>query len=115
MQLIQYTGPFQSGQEINIPSKIGTTYIHIGVQMMEKKEPTLIPITTVSSNGETTYTNKYKPMRPRDEISINGQVFHLNDRGIIEFDDLGEMGWTIKFLHYFPPETIVDIIIKEEM
>lgn len=113
-QLIQYVGPFQSGQEINIPSKIGTTYIHIGIQTMEKKEPSFIPETKIIDEKHSIKTGSYRPMKPRDEISINGQIFHLNDHGILEFDDLGEIGWTIKFLRYFPPETIIDIIIQEE-
>lgn len=111
-QLIQYKGPFQSGSRITVPAQIGTIYIHIGIQE-PKPRPSFIPKEKSYDDKMAELTGSYGDVTPRQDISINGQVYHLNQNGILEFDDLGEIEWNIRFLRYFPPETIVDIIIDK--
>lgn len=96
MKLVQYTGPFSSGDTIDIPAKTNYTYVHIGVQIPYRQpiahwKESLIP-----------------------DVRINGIEYRVNENGILEFDDLAKLTWNIEFLRDTPKEAIIDLIYDEK-
>lgn len=96
MELIQFTGPFRAGQHISVPAQSGRSYIHIGIQV-PKRQP-------------IRYWNK--ALEP--EFQINGQLYKINENGILEFDGLAEIAWEIEVKKNLPAEAIIDIALVEQ-
>lgn len=94
MKLIQYTGPFSAGQRISIPAEINYTYVHIGIEM-----PYQEPIVNIKS-----------PINP--DIQVNSKTYRVNDKGILEFDDLAVISWEIEFLKDAPMETTIEVAYR---
>lgn len=109
MELIQYRGPFASGQRIVIPAQMGYTYVHIGIQN-PKTQPITIPQTRVVNNKTIVETGKYRPSYDNARLSINGQTYQLNAADVLEFDGLSELEWEIQFLDNFPATAVIDIV-----
>ena len=110
MKVVQYHGPFSAGDRIIIPAEMGTTWVHIGIQV-PKNQPITIPQTRLTNNNKTTVkTGSYRESRENPIISINGKTFQMNESDILEFDGLSEIEWTIQFLKSLPAETIIDIV-----
>lgn len=110
MDLVQYKGPFQSGQRITIAPEMGVTWVHIGIQV-PKTQPLTVPQTRLTNNNKTTVeTGLYRPSYERPVVLINNKTYQINEHGILEFDGLAEIEWTIEFLANLPAETIIDII-----
>lgn len=111
MELRQVKGPFSSGQVITIPAELGYSYVHIGIQV-PKTQPITVPVISVSADGKTfaEIPNQYRETSPAANLSINNMTYQLNAAGILEFDGLSEVEWTIRFLRSFPAETIIDIV-----
>lgn len=97
MKIIQYTGPFSSGQTIYIAPTVNYTYVHIGIQIPQRQ-----PIKTIQEN-----------IAPVD-IEFNGIEYRVNDSGILEFDEMAEITIDIKFLTDTPNEAIIDIVYEEK-
>lgn len=114
MELIQYKGPFYNGQYIKVPSKIGTTYVHIGIQIVRPEPSFIRKMVYNDDHTKYEYIDDFREIHSKNVVSINGINYSLNQNGILEFDDLGEIGWEIKFLTNLPPETIIDIIVDEQ-
>lgn len=118
-KLLQYTGPFAANSTISIPAEYGTTYTHLGINYIKPK-PSFYPVINMyndeESNAHNIYfsTDEYRPLRRDNDIRINQKNYILNQNGVLEFDALGETSWEIQFLHSFPAETIVDIIIETQ-
>ena len=97
MKLIQYKGPFQIGDTISVKAQQNYKYVHIGIQIPNRQ-----PIA---------YIKNSLPV----DMEINGNIYRVNDTGVLEFDDLAEIAWEIRFLQNVPMETIIDIAyIKQE-
>lgn len=112
MKLVQYKGPFYQGSTITIPPQINYTYVHIGIQT-PKVQPMTIPITKISNDGKKMIkTSEYRAVEPLKltKIKINNKDYIINENSILEFDDLAEIEWVIRFEHSFPPETIIDVV-----
>lgn len=102
MKMVQYKGPFTAGDVITIPPDYGYTYVHIGIQI-----PFRQPIAYLTDG----------PMTPDLEMgeSDGGTVgYALNEKGILEFDELAQNSWRIRFLKDVPMETIIDIAYEED-
>lgn len=99
MKLLQYVGPFVAGDTISVPAQISYKYVHIGIQIPERQ-----PIAYV----------KEAPVSV--DIEINGEMYRINEKGILEFDNLAEIAWEIRFLQNVPMETIIDIayLVQED-
>lgn len=95
MELIQYKGPFKSGDEITAEARYDYTMVHIGIQIPQRQ-----PIATWKSQ-------EYPP-----DLTINGKSYAVNENGILEFDGTSEISFTVKFNKELPPETILDVIYK---
>lgn len=92
MKLLQYVGPFVVGDTISVPAQINYKYVHIGIQIPERQPIAYIKDSPVSV-----------------DIEINGEMYRINEKGILEFDNLAEIAWEIRFLQNVPMETIIDI------
>lgn len=92
MKLLQYKGPFTAGETIEIPSKSGFRYVQIGIQV-PKRQPIQYE---VDKQAEA-------------DIRINGTVFKVNEKCVLEFDELSERTLTIRAEQALPWETIIDI------
>ena len=93
MKLIQYTGPFTAGQTITISPQQNYSYVHIGIQIPERQ-----PIAYVTDTALT------------EDIELNGIGYRINDKGILEFDELAETGIEISIKKNLPWESIIDIM-----
>lgn len=94
MKLIQYTGPFSAGDRISIPAQVNYTYVHIGIEI-----PYQEPIVNIKS-----------PIKP--DIEINSKTYKIDDKGILEFDDLATISWEIEFLKDAPMESTIEIAYR---
>lgn len=95
MELVQYNGPFNSGDEIKTEVRYDYTVVHIGIQIPKRQ-----PIAAWKSK-------EYSP-----DLTINGNPYAVNENGILEFDGTSEISFTVKFNKTLPPETILDVIYK---
>lgn len=101
MKIIQYIGPFTAGQSITVPAEYDCEYVHIGIQF-----PFRQPIAYITDSAVT----------PDLEIgSMDGSSipYRINDTGILEFDNLAQTSWRIRFLKDMPFEGIIDIAYRE--
>lgn len=109
MDLKQFIGPFKRGQRLTVPAEIGSTYIHIGIQI-PKMAPIGIAATVVNDDGTITKTGEWRESREKIQLTVNGVNLQIHRRGILEFDLLGEIEWNIVFQQDLPHETIIDIV-----
>lgn len=110
MELVQYKGPFAAGSRLTVPAQFGYTYVHIGIEL-PKSQPIGVPETILSNNNKTTTsTGRYRAVRSTAKLEINGTEYQINANDILEFDDLAEVEWNIRFLSNLPAETIIDIV-----
>ena len=96
MKLVQYSGPFNANETITIPAEYGTTYVHIGVQV-----PYRYPIAHTDE--------RLSADLEIGSSSADYKSFRINDRGILEFEDITNASMHVKFLKNLPMESIVDI------
>lgn len=93
MKLVQYIGPFQSGEQLTIPTQTGYSYVQIGIQIPFRQPVSLITDGPLSIDME-----------------INGVGYRINDSCILEFDELNEISIDITFMRDLPWETIIDVM-----
>lgn len=98
MKIVQYNGPFKAGDTITIPAEYDCSYIHIGIQI-PKRQP-------IAYTKETAAT----PDLEIGEMDGGSVSYRVNETGILEFDDLAQNSWRIRFLKDVPKETIIDIM-----
>ena len=112
-KLIEFVGPFRTGQRITVEPAVNTEYTHIGLQVPERgmvatierrQDETSITPTTIVPDSWRAMPAK------RPEISINGKQLCVSPTGILEFDLLGEIELNIQILQSLPKESIIDII-----
>ena len=102
MKLIQYTGPFIAGKDsISISKDMNYKIVHIGFTC-----PDTWPIEFLAHDYQDNYS-KYC------DVKLNGQVYHICDLGILEFDNLAETYVEIEFLRDLPFGTIIDIAYEQ--
>lgn len=92
MKLLQYIGPFKSGDIITVPAMTDCTYTHIGIQIPNRE-----------------YIQNITNKKTSADIIANDKEYRINDKGILEFDETAELTWNIKFLKDMPFEAIIDI------
>lgn len=95
MELVQYKGPFSSGDEIKTDVRYDYAVVHIGIQIPQRQ-----PISTWKSA-------EYAP-----DLTINGHQYAVNANGVLEFDGISAISFSVKFNKDLPPETIMDVIYK---
>lgn len=93
MKMIQYNGPFDSGHTITIAPQTDYRYIHIGIQVPHRQ-----PIALIKDGALPT------------DLTINGVHYRVDEKNILEFDDLAESSWEIKMDRDLPWGSIIDII-----
>lgn len=93
MKLIQYTGPFNAGEQLNIPTQIGYTYVQIGIQVPFRQPISLI------TDGPLSI-----------DMNINGVGYRINDNCILEFDGIDKISINIEFVKNMPWGTIIDVM-----
>lgn len=97
MKLIQYTGPFRAGDHFSIPANKDYYYVHIGITVPPRD-----------------YIFHYLK-KPFDvQVRVNGQDYHVSERGVLEFMGLAETAWEIEFLTDTPIESSIEISYKIE-
>lgn len=121
MELIQFKGPFYPSKPIIVEGNPDYTYVHIGIQI-PKSQPIVGPKTIVE-NGTSVKTDQWlglSKLTPSVRINADNETadgphrFKINASGILEFDGLSEVSWTIRFSEVLPPECIIDIIRKNQ-
>lgn len=95
MEVFQFKGPFESGDEVTTEVRYDYTIVHIGVQIPQRQ-----PIAY------------WKEKAYGSDLTINGKPYAVNEHGILEFDGTTEIEFKLKFTKKLPPETIVDIVYK---
>lgn len=109
MKLIQYKGPFTAGDVITIPAEYDTTYVHIGIQIPNRQ-----PIAYYHNPEDTSEAYPYSADIELGEADGGTIGYAVNEKGILEFDELAQNSWRIRFLKDVPMETIIDILYSEE-
>lgn len=99
LKIVQYRGPFTTSDRITIDPEYDRTWVHIGIQIPERQ-----PIA---------YTY-YTQAPPQPDLSIGeldgGTIsYRVNDTGILEFEEIAQNSWQIRFNRDLPVETIIDI------
>lgn len=103
MKLIQYTYPFPNDGTITISPEMDYEYVHIGIQM---PDPQRFPISCAELGDE--YADD---CALRSDIVVNGEPYHINMPGMLEFDGLAYTQWTIEVDNSaIPHETIVEVV-----
>lgn len=95
MRLKQYIGPFKKDDTIEIQSQQNYKYIHIGIQIPHRQ-----PI-AYAEKKQLTY-----------ELTINSKTYRVNEKDILEFDDMNERAFTIIFNEDLPWGSIIDIMYE---
>lgn len=134
MKIKQFTGPFKAnGPALALLFDEETTdavYLHIGFQLpfrthfgsiLKEEETDSKNEEEVDSKNEE-YMKVYIPDESPDftiksyskrigNRLINGfeQSFRITDRNVLEFDNIADKNWEIKFHKDLPRETIIDI------
>lgn len=103
MKIIQYKGPFTAGQSIEVPADYDYVYVHIGIQI-----PFRQPIAYITDSVTT-------PDIELGEMDGGTIGYRVNETGILEFDELAQNSWRIRFLKDVPMETIIDIAYSTEI
>lgn len=102
LKIIQYRGPFTRGDFIEIRAEYDTQYVHIGIQIPYRQPIAYLP--------ENTGPDADLEMGEYDSGRI---AYRVNERGILEFDEIVQNSWMIRFLKDMPVETIIDIMYDE--
>lgn len=103
MKIKEYTGPFAKGRTINVPMDDDYRYVHIGVQypyswpIQYLPERQVDPIVQIQPIDDTNHIRR----------------FWVNHKGILEFDGMAELGYTVIILENLPMETIIDIVYSD--
>lgn len=97
MKLIQYNGPFDGGETMNLPAQTGYRYVHVGIQIPHRQ-----PISYIKNSALVT------------DLTINGVQYRVNECDILEFDDLAETSWEMKIDRALPWGSIIDVIYSEQ-
>lgn len=95
MEVKQFKGPFYTGGTITSEARYDYEIVHMGIQIPRRQ-----PISSYTKYA-------YPP-----DLEINGMGFAVNENGILEFDGMAEVEFTVKFLKNLPPETLIDIVYK---
>ena len=115
-RLLEYTGPFTTGQRITLSPLINTEYVHIGMQIPQR-QPVAIRERRQNPQSVTPTTivpDSWREIQtPSPELSVNGKNFCVSPTGILEFDEMADIEMTISILKNLPAETIIDIILYE--
>ena len=102
MKVLQFSGPFVSGQTITIPASIDHTYVHIGLQIPNRQ-----PIGKVEK-----YSLPYSSQLHPTDVEINGKAYRIINN-ILEFDNLAQVSWEINILQDLPMGSVIDIVYKD--
>ena len=97
MKLIQYNGPFESGETMTFSAQMGYRCVHVGIQIPHRQ-----PISYIKNTALVT------------DLTINGVQYRVNECDILEFDDLAETSWEMKIDRALPWGTIIDVIYSEQ-
>lgn len=97
MKLIQYIGPFSSGDILEVPAQTGYAYVHIGLQIPKRNPVKLITDRALSS-----------------DLTINGVSYRVGDSCILEFDETDIISLNIRIDRDLPWESIIDIIFEAQ-
>lgn len=100
MQVVQYKGPFSAGEVITIPAQYDYEYVHIGIQLPHRQ-----PIAYITDSAVT-------PDLEFGSDANNMMPYHVNECNILEFDEISQLSWRIRFLKDIPMEGIIDIVYK---
>lgn len=92
MQLLQYTGPFDSGYRIELTPTMNYRYIHIGLQAPHRQ-----PVAYVTDGPLST------------ELTINGDKYRISETDILEFDDMRQTSFEIVVNEALPWGSIIDV------
>lgn len=101
MKTIQWYGPFLEGQKISIPRDMNYKITKIGIIYPESW-----PIEFLA----TDYKDNYGLYC---DLKINNIAYHIDDLGILEFDNLAEIYLDIEFLRDLPFGTIIDVSYEQ--
>lgn len=115
MVLQQIKGPFSIKSSKTFSAGVGNSYVHIGIQI-PKRQP------IAYSEYRALYEGKEDivlfPQIPDYDITITTSEtefsYKINETGILELD--GNFGSKLKFTFEktMPPETIVDVVYREQ-
>lgn len=101
MKLIQYHGPFAAGTNFSVEADTRYRYTHIGIEVpqpRQMRDSVLIPeIKIGSANQSGTVAPRYN-----DE-------FKMNKNGILEFDGLASLNYSITIKEDLPMEATIEI------
>lgn len=109
MKLVQYTGPFSSGESLLV-NLMNCKYMHIGVQT-----PYNWPYSWQDSNGNWV-SEPLAVSKEENDFKINNGTYSIYGNGILEHDcefTFGNNSIKITFSKDFPMETIIDVIYSE--
>lgn len=95
MKLLQFKGPFHSGQTVSAPAHFDNEYVHIGVQIPHSQH-----IGYVKDRG----------VGP--DFYINNIPFAMNGNSILEFDMISETDINVFFTHAIDADAIIDIVYR---
>lgn len=93
MKLRQYVGPFAANDNITVAADASYRYIHIGIQIPYREPIAIAPTTRALAT----------------DLTINGTHYRVNDKCILEFDDMRETSFDISFDRDLPWGSIIDI------
>ena len=103
MKIVQYKGPFNRGDSIEIRPGYDISYVHIGIQIPHRQ-----PV-------EYPHSNEPLASDLRMGEDANSLIsYKINKPGILEFDEINQGGWYMVFDKNMPAETIIDIAYQEE-
>lgn len=115
MKLEQIKGPFSIKSSHTFKAGAGNSYVHIGIQI-PKRQPIAYSEYRALNEGKDDII--LFPQIPDYDVTITTNEsefsYKVNETGILELD--GNFGSKLKFTFEksMPPETIVDVIYKDE-
>ena len=115
MKLEQIKGPFSIKSSHIFKAGAGNSYVHIGIQI-PKRQPIAYSEYRALNEGKEDII--LFPQIPDYDVTITTNEsefsYKVNETGILELD--GNFGSKLKFTFEksMPPETIVDVIYKDE-
>lgn len=115
MKLEQIKGPFSIKSSHTFKVDAGNSYVHIGIQI-PKRQPIAYSEYRALNEGKEDII--LFPQIPDYDVTITTNEsefsYKVNETGILELD--GNFGSKLKFTFEksMPPETIIDVIYKDE-
>ncbi len=113
-KMVEYVGPFYTGQTFTLEPIVNTSYFHIGIQVPYREPISILEeLQDETSVTPTTFVaDSWREINPDPpEVSINGKDLKINPTGILEHDELGYTNLLIKILRDLPKESIIDVIV----